>query len=237
MKMNSVLAWLTLAMLLVLGGCSHTSYLESDDIPEDDTEAAAEEEIVGEDDGPQDEGTLFVQVAGAVKSPGVYELAQGARVFEAIELAGGLKKDADDVNLNQASPLVDGEKIYVYRVGELEEVGASGNGDGLADSGIGSSGGADGALSGGGNAGAVAGGGVSGAVTSGSSGTSADGRVNINTAGVEDLKTLSGIGDAKAQAIISYREANGGFQSVDELTKVDGIGDATLQKLKDYITI
>lgn len=230
MKINSVLAWLALAMLLVLGGCSHTSYLESD-TPEDDTEAAEEEEIEGEDDGPQEAGTLFVQVAGAVKSPGVYELAQGARVFEAIELAGGLKKNADDVSLNQASPLTDGEKIYVYRVGELEEAADGVGGNGLAGDGAG------GGLSDGGNAGVAVGGGVSGMAGSGSNGVLVDGRISINAAGIEDLKTLSGIGDAKAQAIISYREANGGFQSVDELTKVDGIGDATLQKLKDYITI
>ena len=201
---------MVLSMLFILGGCSHTSYLESD-TPEDEVEAAVEDDMDPEGGAPSETGdassqeteTLFVQVAGAVKSPGVYELAADARVFEAIELAGGLKKNADDAGLNQAAPLTDGEKIYVYSIGELDEAAVNGSGESV-DNGF---------------------------------GDSVDGRININTAGLDDLKTLSGIGDAKAQAIISYRESNGGFRNVEELTKVDGIGDATFQKLKDYITI
>lgn len=61
--------------------------------------------------------------------------------------------------------------------------------------------------------------------------------ININTASKEELKTLTGIGDAKADVIIEYREQNGGFKSVDELTKVGGIGEKTLNKFKDMIDI
>ncbi|MBR1633913.1 MAG: helix-hairpin-helix domain-containing protein [Lachnospiraceae bacterium] len=224
MKKSSICAWVVLSMLFILGGCSHTSYLESD-TPEDEVEAAVEDDMDPEDGASsekeatpsKEEGTLFVQVAGAVKSPGVYELPQGARVFEAIELAGGLKKNADDVSLNQAQLLSDGEKIYVCRAGEQEESAADGSD--VREAGV--SDGVGGFGSGNGSNG----------------GASVDGKININTAGADELKTLSGIGDAKAQAILSYREAHGGFQSVDELTQVDGIGDATLLKLKDYITI
>ena len=203
MKWNSVFVWMLLSMILVLGGCSHTSYLESSDTIED--EAGSSEEAEADDEPQAVSQSIFVQVAGAVKQPGVYELAQGARVFEAIESAGGLRKDADDISLNQASVVSDGEKIYVYHIGELEAQDEAG----MAEP--------EGTASGG--------------TASGS------GLVNINTADVNGLKTLSGIGDAKAQAIISYREANGGFHSVEELTQVDGIGEATLQKLRDAITI
>ena len=61
--------------------------------------------------------------------------------------------------------------------------------------------------------------------------------VNINTANVEELQQLKGIGAKKAADIVAYREANGDFKTVDELTKVKGIGKATLNKLRDDITV
>ena len=63
------------------------------------------------------------------------------------------------------------------------------------------------------------------------------GKVNINNADVERLKTLQGIGDSKAKLIIEYREKNGSFKNVDELLNVDGIGSKTLEKLRDNIDI
>lgn len=67
--------------------------------------------------------------------------------------------------------------------------------------------------------------------------TSTNKLVNINTAGVKELSTLTGIGKAKAQKIIDYREANRGFKSIDEIMKVKGIGKATYEKFKANITI
>lgn len=61
--------------------------------------------------------------------------------------------------------------------------------------------------------------------------------VNVNTASAEQLTSLTGIGEAKAQAIVDYRDANGGFESKGELTEVDGIGDATLEKIRDEVTV
>ena len=62
--------------------------------------------------------SIYVQVSGAVSNPGVYELSEGSRIFEAIALAGGLNADADGRRLNQALPLTDGQMIYVYQEGE-----------------------------------------------------------------------------------------------------------------------
>lgn len=64
-----------------------------------------------------------------------------------------------------------------------------------------------------------------------------DEKVNINTASSEELQTLNGIGEAKAKAIIEYRESNGKFNKIEELTNVSGIGEASFQKIKEKITI
>lgn len=64
-----------------------------------------------------------------------------------------------------------------------------------------------------------------------------DGRVNINTASKEDLMTLTGIGEKKAEAIIQYRDANGGFKSVEDLMQVEGIKEGTFEKMKEDITV
>ena len=64
-----------------------------------------------------------------------------------------------------------------------------------------------------------------------------DGLININSANLEELKKISGVGDEKAQSIIEYREKNGGFKSIDEIKNIDGIGEKTFEKIKDKITI
>ena len=66
---------------------------------------------------------------------------------------------------------------------------------------------------------------------------STNGKVNINTASKQQLMTIPGVGEAKAQAIMSYREANGSFSSIDEVKKVEGIKDGVFAKMKEYIVI
>lgn len=158
------------------------------------------------------DGIVYVDIGGAVKHPMLAELPSGSRVEDAIEAAGGLKKNADMTSVNRAQILTDGEKVYIPEEGE----GTEGAGSGGSGSGSGS---------------ASAGG--SGAEMVGISG----GRININTADVTLLQQLTGVGPVTAQKIVDYREQNGKFQSIEDLKNVSGIGEKTFEKMKDDITI
>ena len=146
-----------------------------------------------------EEGNVYVYVCGAVNAPGVYELKEGARVFEAIQLAGGLTEAAAADAVNQARIVTDGEQIRVPTVEEAQSRGA----------------------------------GVAGEVTEGTE----NNKININTAGKEELMMLTGIGEAKAESIMDYREKNGSFTSIEELMQIEGIKEGVFNKIKDDITI
>ncbi|SDN91428.1 competence protein ComEA [Actinomyces ruminicola] len=157
-------------------------------------------------------GELVVHVAGAVAGPGVVVLPAGARVVDAITAAGGALPDADTDQLNLARVLADGEQVRVPYQGEDA---SAWNAD-------------DGSAQAGGEATAGEGGGT---------GTTADGRININTATAAQLEGLPGIGPALAQRIVDYRTEHGPFTSVDELMSVSGIGAAKLEGLRDEATV
>ncbi len=184
-----------------------------------------------EKQGPEDAQTeeIIVYVCGAVNSPGVFHLRPGARIYEAIDQAGGFRADADSEFLNLAEPLTDGGKITVLTMEESAE---------LAEAGIYSPAGASGQTGLSGGAGA-AGPGNTLAGGSASGDNSADGKalVNLNSASQEELMTLPGIGESKAAAIIRYREENGPFLSPQDLTNISGIKNATYAGLKDMICI
>lgn len=152
-------------------------------------------------------GTIAVYVCGAVKKPGVYELAAGSRVYEAVAMAGGMTKDAAERSVNQAETLSDGQMIVIL----TEEEALNGEYP-------------DGAAPG-------------GEVSDGGAANPGDGRVNINTAGEEELKTLPGIGDAKAAAIVAYRQEHGAFSAVSDIKRVSGIGESVFEGLEDLIRV
>lgn len=155
---------------------------------------------------------IVIDLRGAVQNPGVYNLPVGTRIGELIEQAG-LLEDADTSAINLARMLKDGEIISVPYQGENIAVAGMDSDSADDDSGI-----------------------------SSNSGTSDDttntmGKININTASLEELDTLPGIGPAKASSIINYRLENGYFTSIDEIMNVSGIGETTYEKLKDLITV
>ena len=138
---------------------------------------------------------LVIDVAGKVKNPDVYELPQGSRVIDAIKAAGGVGKGGDPSGVNMARLLEDGEQIYIE--------GSFGSGRSLS---------------------------------SRSSGTRG-GKVNLNHANLAELDGLPGVGPVLAARIVEWRSKNGNFKSVDELRRVSGIGDAKFNELKEVVVV
>ena len=141
---------------------------------------------------------IYVQINGAVKYPGVYKVQDDARIFDVVELAGGMTEDAESEAVNQALPVEDGQMITIctqeeWELARAEEKSPAEQAD--------------------------------------------DGLVDINTADAAKLCTLPGVGQARAESILAYRQEHGGFQSVEEIKQVSGIKDGLYTKIKDKIKI
>lgn len=166
---------------------------------EEKTAAPIEEKPIKEEKANTAESqTITVDLKGAVKNEGVYQIEKGNRLFDLIQKAGGLTPEADKKSINLASKLADEQLIYVAKVGE--EV-------------------------------------VSNVTNNHQESSSSTTIVNINKANLEELQTITGIGQKKAQEIINYREKNGLFKSIEDLKNISGIGEKSIEKIKDEISI
>lgn len=183
--------------------------------------------------GPSGEATVRVHVAGAVNNPGVYTLPAQGRAVDAIAAASGAAADADLDRVNLAGALSDGVQIYVPHRGETAAPAQIQPNGGTANAGQGN------AANGAAQNGAAQNNAPQPARTLTPAGSAQKGStpVNINTATAEELQTLPRIGPAMAQRIIAWREAHGGFRSVDELDAVPGIGPSMLENLRPLVTV
>lgn len=184
--------------------------------------------------GASGEATVRVHVAGAVNNPGVYTLPAQGRAVDAIAAASGAAADADLDRVNLAGALSDGVQIYVPHRGETAAPAQIQPNGGTANAGQGNA--ANGSSQ---NGTAQSGSQPQPARTLTASGSAQKGStpVNINTATAEELQSLPRIGPAMAQRIIAWREAHGGFRSVDELDAVPGIGPSMLENLRPLVTV
>ena len=134
-----------------------------------------------------------------------------ARLYEAVEAAGGFLEEADTGWLNQAEILSDGDKVRIYSKEETQKMQEAGvkEESGTAERSV---------------------------ETNQQNQTQDAGKVNINTASAEELQTIPGIGAAKAAAIIEYREVQGEFKSTEEIQNVPGIKGKTFEKIQPYLT-
>jgi competence protein ComEA len=172
-------------------------------------------------------GPIVIFVSGAVQQPGLYTLAPGARVGDAIALAGGLAASADPALVNQAQVLYDGAQVHVPAAIVADVVagphdGAEASVPVVMPAKVAPPAGLSGALP-------TPTRSPAGAATI----SSAGGLININTASVEQLDTLPGIGPSRAQGIIDGRP----YQTVDDLDRIPGIGTTTLERLRALVTV
>lgn len=240
---------LTLFILIILVGgiASYSLYLETKE-----PKIEANVNLVQEEEKVVEEKMIFVDIKGAVKKPGVYQVSDKSIVNDAIEMAGGFNKDAYKNGINLSKKLTDEMVIYVYKTSEIKNskteekvtescpaptyeicdctdnkisiietpenfnnsVNNTAN-NSVIDENSNES--------------------VNNDNVKEENNTSNS--VNINTASITELTSISGIGEAKAKAIIEYRTQNGEFTNITDLLNVSGIGEALFAKIKDFITI
>lgn len=167
-----------------------------------------------------EEAACVVHICGAVREPGVYVMEADARIYQAVDRAGGFDDGADENYLNQADLLSDGMKIYVPTKAEVEQSGGEIEWKISGETGVSGTGSAD--------------------AENGKQKNTPGGSVlliNINTAGEAELCTLPGVGSNKAKSIIAYREKNGAYRTIEDIMNVEGIKDGVFQKIKDSITV
>lgn len=170
--------------------------------------------------------TLFVDIKGAVNAPGVYELDEGKRVIDAINLAGGFTDKADTININLSKKLTDEMFIVIYTKQEIynykknnetsnikcasfECICPDVNNDAC----------------------------IKKDTKIKDSKKELNNKISINSASKEELMTLNGIGESKADAIINYRNENGLFKTIEDLKNVSGVGNSVFEKIKNNITL
>ena len=166
-----------------------------------------------------DNSFIYIDIKGAINKPGVYKIDSDSRIIDAINKAEGLKEDADTSLLNLSMKLHDEMYIYVYTKEEVlnfvkvvEEQNTKINECNKTNE-------------------------ICVEKEIINKDEVINNKININKASLEELKLLPNIGEAKAQAIIDYRNSVGIFNSIEDIKNVSGIGDNLFDKIKDLITV
>ena len=210
-----------------LTGCKDdgAEFLEKELVQEESTETSGvdleqedptdAESGVSEKKSEEKQVDTVQETAAAKQQP---EISYGSRVFQAIEKAGGYLPEAAASYLNRAKGLSDGQQIYVPTQAEVDSQMIQVTEDGQ-------------------EATSETAPGNNNEEGSAGENTGTDQKINLNTADVSQLTTLTGVGESKALAIIAYREENGPFTSIEDIMNVPGIKEGTYEKIKDKIAI
>lgn len=178
------------------------------------------------DEEEEEEVYYQVDIKGEVINPGIYTVKEGSRVIDVIRLAGDLTEVADTSVLNLSKKVKDEMVIIVYSYDEVVNFTATKEKEEIEQEACLSQNGIQ-------NDACI----KDSTDDTSSSSVVISGKVSLNTATLDELMTLPGIGESKAQAIIEYREEVGAFQNIEELKEVSGIGDAIFDQIKENITI
>lgn len=225
-KVNLIL-WITMLLVIILSNCIvyFVVFNKVEDINVIDnitTNTVPKEEVKEED--PK---VYKIDIKGAIKNPGVYQLNEGSRVIDAVKIAGGVTEFADTSVNNLSKHITDEMVIVIYTADEVSKFKEIKAKEELEDKAcqqynevINNNSCID-----------------SSSNTDDNPNMEIDTKISINTASIDLLMTLPGIGEAKAKNIISYREKEGKFQKIEDIMNISGIGESVFEKIKDYITI
>lgn len=208
------LIWILGGISVVLGSVIYVLYKNSQSSKEEVVDIFKEEnedKEIEENNKKEETSKVVVDIKGMVTNPGVYEVDSTMRVNDVILLAGGLIEGADTSLINLAKIVTDEMTIIIYSNEEILEKYK--NEVCVCDCPDISN---DACIS---------------------DNNEDDELVNINTANIDELMDIKGIGRSKAKAIIEYRDKNGNFNSIDDIKNVDGIGDSLFEKIKMYIKV
>jgi len=248
----------TISIVVVIGGgiFYYLNY-ENDDsginIFGSEKEVVGTEGVIGSNNNEENVAAssniekVYVDIKGFVNKPGVYGIDKSKRIYNVIELAGGLAANADTSVINLARVVYDSMVIVIYSKDEVfkfEEVKAKEavkeaeckivntviNNNACTSTKDKNTGNGDVVVKNDSND-------KIDSSDKESVNQNTDGKISLNSATKEQLMTLSGIGESKAVLIIKYREDNGEFKNIEELMNISGIGEATFEKLKDFITV
>ena len=196
-------------ILMLIGGVVYYLYNNNS---EDDMDFLYLEENIVEEENLQnnqiqetmEEAEIVVHITGQVVNNGIVKLKENSRIIDAIEAAGGATLDANLSKINLAFALSDGQKVYIPSIDDEEEkeYGTKGSGETVSEE-----------------------------------NNSINQSININTATSQQLQELPGIGEAIANRIIAYRNLNGKFEKIEDIKNVSGIGEAKFNNIKDYICV
>ncbi len=214
-----------LGLLTIGGSIIYTYNYKCPKCEEKNCDLAIKDVEKGNDAEIKESEKIKVDVKGAIKKPNVYEFDKGATVYDAVIRAGGITSKGTTININLSKKLRDEMVIYVFSKDELKKKESTNEVvceipkcecetvtvyecPDKTDS-----------------------------DSNGNNVVDSEKKISINTATLEELQTISGIGESKAKAIIEYRETNGNFITIEDIKKVSGIGDALYEKIKDRIAI
>jgi len=200
---QKVIAMAAIAIIIIIVGYY---YINSTKEIYDYAEIDSNNEVQENNDEEIEEEKMIVHITGGVKKQGIVEVKENARINDAIEAAGGITGDADLSNVNLAYKIEDGQKLYIPKIEDKnqtnivsEEAGAN--------------------------------------VLTANEEAIKSTYIDINKASAEQLEKIPGIGSQTAQKIIEYRTQNGKFKNIEDIKNVSGIGDAKFETIKNFIRV
>ena len=226
-------------ILVYIIGFLFLYYKINNNASDDNNNSVAIEKVANDEVNEEEIITdIYIDVKGSVINPGVYKLNNNSRVIDAITAAGGISEDANTRFINLSKKVNDGDVILIYSNKEKEEskkeniiyvetpciceevensacyIEEENNSSNNTSNNQ-----------------------ISNNTSNEQTSNTISNKININTASIEELTTLSGIGEAKAKAIIEYREVNGLFKNIEDLVNVSGISETLFSKIKESITV